>query len=134
MDIIVTDHSKENLEEIYENTCVLQTEDYSVMAESTEIPWLQFIPNQSLNNPDYVAFLYQEIYRIAEYLKSKGIGEHYNVAKIGNILPYYHIHLVFRNAKDQAWPDTIWGQENLAKAPQKPEMLAEVLQSMPTNN
>jgi diadenosine tetraphosphate (Ap4A) HIT family hydrolase len=42
-------------------------------------------------------------------LRSEGFGEHYNIAKIGNKLPYYHIHLVMRNQNDQAWPETIWG-------------------------
>ncbi|MGC9387107.1 MAG: hypothetical protein ACP5D0_09185 [Hydrogenovibrio sp.] len=108
MDIIITDHSPENLEDKFENHFLYQNSDYSIMCESTEIPWLQFIPNRPIN-PEYAGQLFAEMVALAEYLKSEGIGEHYNIAKIGNKLPYYHIHLVMRNRNDQAWPETIWG-------------------------
>lgn len=90
MDIIVTDHSIKNLEEKYENCFIYQTEHFSIMAEETEIPWLQFIPNQEMT-PEYAGFLYGEIYRIAELLAGKEFGTHYNIAKIGNKLPYITI-------------------------------------------
>jgi diadenosine tetraphosphate (Ap4A) HIT family hydrolase len=108
MDIIITDHSPENLEDKFENHFLYQNSDYAIMCESTEIPWLQFIPNRPVT-PDYAGQLYAEMVALAEYLRSEGFGEHYNIAKIGNKLPYYHIHLVMRNRNDQAWPETIWG-------------------------
>lgn len=109
LDIIITDHSPKNLEEKFENHFLYQTEDYSLMCEETEIPWLQIIPNRPLDEK-YVATLYGEIFRLAEYLKGKGLGPHYNVAKIGNKLPYYHIHLVFRKVDDEVWPEPVWNQ------------------------
>ena len=108
MDIIITDHSIESLEKLYENHFLFKTPDYAVMCEATEIPWLQFIPNRTLEDTTYAGKLYAEIYQLAEYLKSNGLRSHYNVAKIGNKLPYYHIHLVFRDKNDQAWPEPIW--------------------------
>ncbi|MBD3612615.1 MAG: hypothetical protein HUJ13_09460 [Hydrogenovibrio crunogenus] len=110
MDTIITDHTPKNLEEKFENRFLYQTGDYSLMCEETKIPWLQIIPNRALDEA-YVATLYGEIYRLAEYLKEKGLGPHYNVAKIGNKLPYYHIHLVFRKTDDEAWPEPIWGKD-----------------------
>lgn len=110
MDIIITDHSPKNLEETFDNHLLYQNEHFSIMGEATEIPWLQFIPNKALDKA-YAGLLFSEIYGLAEHLKSAGLGMHYNIAKIGNKLPYYHIHLVFRDKKDQAWPETIWGLE-----------------------
>ncbi|WP_211239101.1 hypothetical protein [Hydrogenovibrio kuenenii] len=127
MDIIIQDHSPQNLEHLYENKFLYQTENYSLMCEETDIPWLQFIPNRSLTDVDYAANLYAEIYRVAEYLKSKGLAEHFNVAKIGNKLPYYHIHLVFRKPQDEAWPEAIWCKENLTRNSDMPHKLKELL-------
>lgn len=127
MDIIITDHSPKNLEEKFENRFLYQNNDYSLMCEATEIPWLQIIPNRALDET-YVATLYGEIYRLAEYLKERGLGPHYNVAKIGNKLPYYHIHLVFRKTNDEVWPEPIWGQA-LTKSTDMVDNLKELLSS-----
>ena len=114
MDIIVTDHCQKNLEKIYQNKLVYQNELFSIMAEKTEIPWLQFIPNRTLDS-DYIETLYSEAFKLGEHLKKQGFGEHYNIAKIGNKLPYYHIHLVMRNQNDEAWPEPIWCLKNLTQ-------------------
>ncbi|MDX1796263.1 MAG: hypothetical protein R3219_05995 [Hydrogenovibrio sp.] len=127
MDIIVTDHDPANLERIYTNTFLYQTELYSVMCEPTDIPWLQFIPNRDISEPGYIDRLYGEIYRIAEHLKQKGLAEHYNVAKIGNKFPYYHIHLVFRKPQDEAWPDAIWCRDDLSENPHSADKLKHLL-------
>lgn len=127
MDIIIQDHTVANLEKLYENTFLYQTDDYSLMCEETDIPWLQFIPKRSLTDTGYAATLYGEIYRVAEYLKSKGLAEHFNVAKIGNKLPYYHIHLVFRKPNDEAWPEPIWCLDTLTPSTEMPKKLKALL-------
>ena len=87
------------------------------MCQSTEIPWLQLIPNRTLDDPDYIAMIYKTLYRLGEHLKKEGLGEHYNIAKIGNKLPYYHIHLVMRAQGDECWPEAIWGGHRLKSSP-----------------
>lgn len=114
MDIIIHDHSPQNLEEKYENHFLCQNDDFSIMLEETELVWLQFIPRREIS-ADYAAKLYEAIYQIAETLKSETFGQHYNVAKIGNKLPYYHIHLVFRKTDDECWPNPIWCSAELQK-------------------
>ncbi len=112
MDIIVTDHSKENLEQKYGNKLVYQNTEFSIMCEETAIPWLQFIPNRTIDE-HYIAMLYTEAFKLGKYLKKKGFGEFCNLAKIGNKLPFYHIHLVMRNKTDEAWPEPVWCKDNL---------------------
>lgn len=127
MDIIITDHSPQNLETHYENHLVYQNARFSIMCEATEIPWLQFIPNRSLANIDYAMQLYGEIYRLAEHLKQQDLAPHYNVAKIGNKLPYYHIHLVFRSTEDAVWPEPIWCGDKLEPCSKTPEKLKRLV-------
>lgn len=128
MDIIVTDHSVENLERLYENKHILTNEHYSIMCEETKIPWLQLIPNRSLENTEYAGFLYQEAYKIATDLVSKGLPKHFNVAKIGNKLPFYHIHIVFRDERDEAWPKPIWCLKNLKNSRKTADNFKQLLE------
>jgi len=127
MDIILNNPTPETLERYYENHFLFQTKDFALMCEATEIPWLQFIPNQSLENTEYAGRLYAEIYRLAYFLQSKGLGPHFNVAKIGNKLPYYHIHLVFRTPEDTAWPEPIWCGMPLKQDPKAPQKFLTLL-------
>lgn len=127
MDIILEDHQPALLEKTFGNHFLYQTDLYALMCETTEIPWLQFIPTQNPeNNPIYAGQLYGEIHKIATHLKQKGLGPHVNIAKIGNKLPYYHIHLVFRSKNDQAWPEPIWGF-NLNQASEMPQTVKNLL-------
>ncbi|QCU90698.1 hypothetical protein [Thiomicrorhabdus sediminis] len=116
MNIILNDHSAQNLENtfdaIYLNSCPL----FSLMAEKTELPWLLVIPKQALDsstNLNYIQQLYGDIYRLTDFLLDKGYGPKFNLAKIGNKNPLQHIHLVFRNEEDECWPDAIWCHEPL---------------------
>ncbi|PLA75200.1 hypothetical protein CYQ88_02945 [Hydrogenovibrio sp. SC-1] len=130
MDIILEDHQPTLLEKTFGNYFLYQTDLYSLMCEDTVIPWLQIIPTQNPEqNPEYAGQLYAEIHKLAAYLKGKGLGPHANIAKIGNKLPYYHIHLVFRNENDQAWPEPIWGLTNLHQAIEMPQTVKHLLKS-----
>lgn len=111
MDQIVTDHSPEHLEQLFNAIFIKSTDTYSLIAQKTTIPWLQFIPKIEMNEAQAIGALYGEIHAIAfDLQKREGFG-HFNVAKIGNKHPAYHIHLVFREETDEAWPDAIWGRE-----------------------
>lgn len=123
MDTIVDNHTPDHLEKIYGNHFLYQNDDFSLMAESTKIPWVQLIPNRPLDKPDYVGRIFQTLYGLGEYLKAQGMGEHFNIAKIGNKLPYYHIHLVMRSQKDEAWPEAIWCMSHLTQDADKPSVL-----------
>lgn len=128
-DIIIKDHSPKNLEKLYENVFVYQNNDYSIMCETTEVPWLQFIPRHSLSKPHQVSQLYSDIYKMGDFLVEKGLGEIFNVAKIGNKLPYYHIHLILRSPTDEAWPEAIWCSENLRHNEQSCKKLTQLIQA-----
>lgn len=128
MDIILEDHQPALLEKTFGNHFLYQTDLYSLMCEDTVIPWLQIIPTQNPEqNPEYAGQLYAEIHKLAAHLKDKGLGPHANIAKIGNKLPYYHIHLVFRNKNDQAWPEPIWCLSSLKKIPEMPQTINRLL-------
>ena len=131
MDIIVTDHSKDNLEKVYGNQLIFQNNLFSIMCEETTIPWLQFIPNKSLDS-DYITTLYAEAFKLGEHLKKEGFGEIYNIAKIGNKLPYYHIHLVMRTQNDEAWPEPVWCLDSLEKKTEHIALLQKTVQSILT--
>ena len=116
MDIILSDHTPQNLERVFNSVFLYDHPLYSLLAKETEITWLLIIPKQSLESQEqleYVGNLYSEIYRLIDFSQQNKIGQHFNIAKIGNKLPYQHIHLVFREDKDEVWPDSIWCHEPL---------------------
>lgn len=118
MDIILQDHSPENLEKTFDASFLLDHPLYSLLAKKTEIKWLVIIPKQEVKgNADYAGELYKEIHKLADFVQESGFGGHFNLAKIGNKHPNYHIHLVFRDEADEAWPDAIWCHEPLKNNP-----------------
>lgn len=115
MDTIIENHDPKYLEDTYENHFLFQNNDFSIMCESTQVPWLQLIPNKPLTDATYIGTIYQTLYKLGEHLKQDGFGTHFNVAKIGNKLPFYHIHLVMRSTDDEIWPEAIWCCNNLTQ-------------------
>ena len=116
MDIILSDHTPPNLERVFNSVFLYDHPLYSLLAKETEMTWLLIIPKQSLESQEqleYVGNLYSEIYRLIGFSQQNKVGQHFNIAKIGNKLPYQHIHLVFREDKDEVWPDSIWCHEPL---------------------
>jgi len=127
MDQILSDHSPKHLEKTFNALFLHQTESYSVIAQKTEIPWLQFIPKQAIDSGEQAGNIYCDIHDIAFHLQRNGFG-HFNIAKIGNKHPAYHIHLVFRDTTDEVWPDAIWChaiQQSDATAENLKQQLAE---------
>jgi len=130
MDIILPEHSPELLETTFDGVFLYDTEHYSLVAKKTEMTWLLIIPKQSLEgveNLNYVQQLYGEIYRLIDFIQKNSIGQHFNLAKIGNKLPYQHIHLIFREESDEVWPDAVWCHEPLSASETTPVMLKKAL-------
>jgi diadenosine tetraphosphate (Ap4A) HIT family hydrolase len=129
LDKVIETHTPGELERLFENHFLYDHPLYSLMAEPTEIPWMQFIPKINTDDAQAVGELYGEIHSVAFYLQRhfpERYG-HFNVAKIGNKCPYYHIHLVFRTERDEAWPNPIWCQEPLSQNPKSVKQLQEDL-------
>lgn len=117
MDQIIENHNPEFLEELFAASFILKHPLFSVLAKNTEMKWLVIVPKQEVkDNPTYAGELYAEIHRLADHIQQSGFGGHFNLAKIGNKHPNYHIHLVFRDEQDEAWPDAIWCHEPLKQS------------------
>lgn len=130
MDIILSDHTPQNLEHVFNSVFLYDHPLYSLLAKETEMTWLLIIPKQSLEGKgqlEYVGNLYGEIYRLTDFIQQNEIGQHFNIAKIGNKLPYQHIHLVFREDKDEVWPDAVWCHEPLKASKKNTETLKKDL-------
>ena len=124
LDQIVTDHSIENLEQTFQAKHVIEMPFFSILVKETSIPWLLFIPKAPMENTSAMLMVYSHMHKIAAGLKALGRG-HYNIAKIGNKNPWLHLHLVFRNENDEAWPDAIWCHEPLSSNERQAPFLAK---------
>lgn len=130
LDTILTDHSSQQLEETFDAVYLFDHPLYSLMAERTQVPWFLVVPKQSLDvekNPGYASQLYGEIYRLIGFMQKNGIGEHFNLAKIGNKNPNLHIHLIFREESDEVWPDAVWCHEPLSACEETPVKFKDAL-------
>lgn len=112
LDNVVQDHSPENLQSLFSAKLITQYPQFSVLLKETHIPWLLFIPTNTLNDATTRNSVYHCAHTLAEHLEFSGFS-HYNLAKIGNKNPWLHLHLVFRSETDEAWPDAIWCHEPL---------------------
>ncbi len=116
MDLIVQDHSPQHLENTFDSLFLFDHPLYSLLAKKTEMKWLLIIPKQEMrgdDNLEYVQQLYGAIYQLTNYIQANNLGGHFNLGKIGNKHPNCHIHLIFRDESDEAWPDAIWCHEPL---------------------
>ena len=135
MDQIVKDYSPENLEQLFDAQFLLNHPLFSVLAKKTEMKWLVIVPKEELKqNYEYSSKLYGEIHRLADHIQENGFGGHFNLAKIGNKHPNYHIHLVFRDEQDEAWPDAIWCHEPLKPSEETSSKLDKICQNFITSN
>lgn len=93
---------------IFSGCALLQeSEKYFLLAKQVEIPWLLFVPKTS--------HVEDELFLVALEVKNKLQAYFpdsiYNLAKIGNKTPVFHIHLLFRNEHDILWPQPVWCDE-----------------------
>lgn len=128
MDNLIADHSPAHLEELFDCKHLYDHPLFSLLAEKTALPWLLVIPKQALNQRAYVKALYGEIYELIETLQNAGFGPHYNIAKLGNKNPNLHLHVIFRDTQDEAWPDAVWCREPLTGSDEMPERFRQALQ------
>ncbi|MDG6774937.1 hypothetical protein QCB45_11395 [Thiomicrorhabdus sp. ZW0627] len=129
MDIILPNHTPELLESTFDAVHLYDHPLYSLMAERTVMTWLLVVPKKPLNDGDlnYVQQLYGEIYRLIGFIQKNNIGQHFNIAKIGNKNPNQHIHLIFREENDEVWPDAVWCHEPITASDETPERLRSAL-------
>jgi len=127
MDIILPNHTPSLLENTFDSVYLYDHPLFSIMAQSTELPWLLIIPKQPLTDPIYIGALYVEIYQLIAHLQKSNFGPHFNLAKLGNKNPNQHIHIVFRNENDDVWPDPVWCHEPLKPSDQTPKQLKTAL-------
>lgn len=130
MDIILSDHTPQNLERVFNSVFLYDHLHYSLLVKETEMTWLLIIPKQSLEGKgqhEYVGNIYGEIYRLIDFIQQNKIAQHFNIAKIGNKLPYQHIHLIFREESDEVWPDAVWCHEPLKTSKHTPITLKTAL-------
>jgi diadenosine tetraphosphate (Ap4A) HIT family hydrolase len=132
MDIILPEHTPDILEKTFDSVFLYNHPLYSLMAEKTEMKWLLVVPKKPLDansNLTYIQELYGSIYQLIAYMQANKIGEHFNIAKIGNKNPNQHIHLIFRETDDEVWPDAVWCHEPLKASLTTPETLKMALKS-----
>ena len=130
MDFILNDHSPSNLEATFNALFLYDHPLFSLMAEQTELTWLLVIPKQPLDgkvNKNYTEKLFGAIYELIDFMQEHEIGQHFNLAKIGNKNPNQHIHLIFRKETDEVWPDAVWCHEPLTPSTQRPQELKAAL-------
>lgn len=90
---------------------VSEANDYWVLVKPCSIPWLIFVPKEKIDDSQEEG-LFIEAFRFCKRLKPLYSNYKYNLAKIGNKNPVFHIHLVFRQPEDALWPEPIWCREN----------------------
>ncbi|HVZ92018.1 MAG TPA: HIT family protein [Rhizomicrobium sp.] len=78
-------------------------------------PWVLLVPRRAgcveiadLPASDRV-MLIEEIARASEGLKRSTACAKLNIGALGNQVTQLHIHVVGRNAGDEAWPGAVWG-------------------------
>jgi len=64
---------------------------------------------------DEAAFISRLLHHISAELKNATDAAKINIGAIGNIVPMLHLHVVARQAGDQAWPEPVWGRGQAAK-------------------
>lgn len=77
-------------------------------------PWLFLVPRRpniirtiDLKSSDQIQLLH-ETNQAQKILWNNFQPTQINVAAIGNKTPQLHVHIIARNSKDPAWPNTVW--------------------------
>jgi len=136
MDLILPTHTPEILETTFDSVYLYDHPLYSLMAEKTAMKWLLVVPKKALDTEgdlDYIQNLYGSIYQLIGFMQKHKIGEHFNIAKIGNKNPNQHIHLIFREENDEVWPDAVWCHEPLKPSLKTPDKLKLALKDFYQN-
>jgi diadenosine tetraphosphate (Ap4A) HIT family hydrolase len=91
-----------------------------LLMNNASVPWFVLVPNTQeteifdLPSPER-AMLWDEVDRMAEYLRHDPSIDKLNVAAIGNVVSQLHVHIVGRRQDDYCWPDVVWGRPSEEK-------------------
>ena len=91
-----------------------------LLMNNAAVPWFVLVPNTQeteifdLPSPER-AMLWDEVDRMAEYLRHDPSIDKLNVAAIGNVVSQLHVHIVGRRQDDYCWPDVVWGRPSEEK-------------------
>ena len=87
-----------------------------LLMNNAAVPWFVLVPNTQeteifdLPSPER-AMLWDEVDRMAEYLRRDPSIDKLNVAAIGNVVSQLHVHIVGRRQDDYCWPGVVWGSQ-----------------------
>jgi diadenosine tetraphosphate (Ap4A) HIT family hydrolase len=91
-----------------------------LLMNNASVPWFVLVPDTTeteifdLPSPER-AMLWDEVDRMAEYVRHDPSIEKLNVAAIGNVVSQLHVHIVGRREDDYCWPDVVWGRPSEEK-------------------
>jgi diadenosine tetraphosphate (Ap4A) HIT family hydrolase len=86
-----------------------------LLMNNASVPWFILVPETAetevfdLTSTER-AMLWDEVDRLAEYVRTQYPIDKLNVAAIGNVVSQLHVHIVGRRKDDYCWPDVVWGQ------------------------
>jgi diadenosine tetraphosphate (Ap4A) HIT family hydrolase len=106
------------LDERLQRDCfVLGRMEYSrvLLMNNASVPWFVLVPatteTEIFDLPSTErAMLWDEVDRLAEYIRHDPCIDKLNIAAIGNVVSQLHVHVVGRWQDDYCWPDVVWGQ------------------------
>ncbi|TDJ43088.1 MAG: HIT domain-containing protein [Gammaproteobacteria bacterium] len=86
-----------------------------LLMNNAAVPWFVLVPNtqetEIFDLPSTErAMLWDEVDRMAEYMRHDPSIEKLNIAAIGNVVSQLHVHIVGRRQDDYCWPDVVWGR------------------------
>lgn len=53
--------------------------------------------------------LFTETMQVAKIISALPNVEKINIGALGNVVSQLHVHIIGRNARDEAWPKPVWG-------------------------
>jgi diadenosine tetraphosphate (Ap4A) HIT family hydrolase len=87
----------------------------ALLMNDARFPWAILVPRRpdlaeivDLDAADR-GLLIEELARASAAIRAEAGVEKINVGALGNIVRQLHVHVVGRNAADDAWPGTVWG-------------------------
>ncbi len=89
------------------------------LMDNAYYPWLLLIPRipnavELIDLPlDVQHDFLHELNKAARALRSSVVCDKLNIAALGNYVKQLHVHVIARTQKDRAWPNLVWGGEQM---------------------
>jgi len=104
-----------------------------LLMNNASLPWFILVPETAATEVFDLtsterAMLWDEVDRLAEYVRTQYPIDKLNVAAIGNVVSQLHVHIVGRRKDDYCWPGVVWGQPS--EAQYSDEAIAEITRSV----